>query len=138
MKVSDLHPSKYIKSDDLRGKPHTVVISHLNLEDVGNNEKKWVMYFQHKPKGMVLNVTNSRRLAMFLGDETDNWTGKEIVVYPELTQDKTGKPVWGIRVRPPEERTTQINETHQQRGPIVERIPADAKTPVDLESDIPF
>lgn len=103
MKQSDVFPSKYVKAEDLKGRAVQVVISHVVLEKLGNDMKPAV-YFQGKEKGVVLNKTNFGRIAYIYGDESDDWTGKEIVLYPELV-DFQGKPTWSIRVRPPERRS---------------------------------
>jgi len=99
MNVSDMHPSKFLAAADLKGSGHKVIISRLEQAEVGQEkEQKWVLYFQGKEKGLVLNKTNSLMIASSLGDETDNWMNKEIVIYPTKTSF-AGKPVDAIRVR---------------------------------------
>lgn len=99
MKQSDIFPSNYIKSDDLQGRQVTVVIAEAKLEMLGK-EQKLVLYFQGKKKGMVCNKTNFGRIAFLYGDETDDWTGREIVLTSEFVEFQ-GKTVKGLRVRPP-------------------------------------
>jgi hypothetical protein len=99
MKQSDIFPSKYIKSDDLRDREIPVVIRDVQMETLGN-EKKLVLYFQGKEKGMICNKTNFGRIAYLYGDETDDWTGKEIILSSEFVEFQ-GKTVKGLRVKPP-------------------------------------
>jgi hypothetical protein len=41
-----------------------------------------VLYFQKATKGLVLNRTNAMTIAGLYGDESDDWTGKRISIYP--------------------------------------------------------
>jgi hypothetical protein len=47
---------------------------------------------------MVMNKTNAKLIASHYGDDTDNWTGKEITLYPTTCQ-AFGETVPCIRVR---------------------------------------
>ena len=102
MKISSAFPSKFLKASDLQGKEVRVEIFDVRMEDVSGDgsEEKLVMYFKDKQKGLVLNITNRNRLVTAFGDETDDWLGKEILIYPEQTQFG-GRPVEGLRVRVP-------------------------------------
>ena len=85
MKVSQLFPSKYVKSTDLSGKTVTLTIAKLVVEEMGHGsekERKPVLYFQKATKGLVLNRTNAMTIAGLYGDESDEWTGKRISIYP--------------------------------------------------------
>ena len=99
MKGEDIFPSKYLKSADLKGRPHLVTISHCDMEKLGNDDKL-ILYFQGKEKGMVCNKTNFGRIAFMHGDETDDWPGCKIVLATELV-DFQGKSTMAIRVRAP-------------------------------------
>ena len=101
MKISAAFPSNYVKASDLNGKPCPLTIRTCVLEELGqgnDKEKKPVLYFQERQKGLVLNKTNSYTVADAYGDETVNWEGKPIEVYPTQVEFK-GKQVDGIRVR---------------------------------------
>ncbi len=51
---------------------------------------------------MVLNNTNAQIIAMILkSEETDDWIGKQIVLYDDPNVSFGGKLVGGIRVRAP-------------------------------------
>ncbi len=65
----------------------------------GNDkEQKPVLYFNKAQKGLVLNKTNARVIADAYGDDTANWEGKAVEVYPTQVEFK-GKLVDGIRLR---------------------------------------
>lgn len=85
MKISQLFPSKFVKAADLNGKTVTLTIAKLVVEELGHGpdkERKPVLYFQKATKGMVLNRTNAMTIAALYGDESDEWEGKRISIYP--------------------------------------------------------
>lgn len=85
MKMSDVFPSKYVKASDLNGKTVTLTIKELVVEKIGHGaeeERKPVLYFNRATKGLVLNRTNGMTIAGLYGDESDDWTGKRISIYP--------------------------------------------------------
>lgn len=85
MKVSQLFPSKFVKAADLGGRPVTLTIAKLVVEELGHGaekERKPVLYFAKATKGLVLNRTNGMTIAGLYGDESDEWTGKRITIYP--------------------------------------------------------
>ena len=101
MNINDVFPGKYLKASDLKNQDATVTISGVVLEDVGSEgkkEEKAVVYFQGKDRGLVLNKTNSGVISDLYGDETDNWVGKMITMFPTQT-DFAGKSVECIRIR---------------------------------------
>ena len=102
MKLSEMRPSKYVKAADLNGKAVTLIMNYVEMKELfGQDEEKPVLFFQNAVKGLVLNVTNSNAIAEEYGDETDDWSEKPIVLYPDKT-DFSGKRVDCVRVRIPE------------------------------------
>jgi len=101
MRREDAYPSKFMKSVDVKGKPIIAVISHVEMEVVGqgaDQKKKPVMHLEgHKP--MVVNATNWDALADAFGDDSDEWVGRKIKIRCVKTQ-YAGKPVDGLRVEP--------------------------------------
>lgn len=86
MKISKVFPSKYVKAADLNGKTVTLTILRVTMEEMITHKeertKKPVVWFEKAMKGFVLNVTNANIIVNLYGDETDNWTGKRIAIYP--------------------------------------------------------
>jgi hypothetical protein len=85
MKISQLFPSKYVRAADLNGKTVTLTIAKLVLEELGHGaekERKPVLYFQKATKALVLNRTNAMAIVGLYGDESDEWPGKRIAIYP--------------------------------------------------------
>ena len=73
MKISAAFPSKYLKAADLQDRNVSVVIERVEFEEVGDTERKPVLHFQARTKGLVLNKTS---------DDTDSWRGRSLVVVP--------------------------------------------------------
>jgi len=103
MNINETFPSKYLKSHDLKGQAVPVTIEGVSVEELGEGDEKTtkpVLYFQGKEKGLALNKTNAKMIAESYGDETDDWAGKPLEVYPDKTPFR-GEIVDCIRVRVP-------------------------------------
>ena len=108
MNINDLFPSNYLKADDLQGHEVECQIESVKLEDL-NGERKLVLYFRDRKKGLVLNKTNTQVLGASYGPETDDWFGRKVVVYPDQTPFQ-GKLVPCLRVRVPVPRAEDGDE----------------------------
>jgi len=98
MKVSNAFPSKYLKAADLGDRHIKLIMNRVELEDIGDDQKKPVLYFTKAKKGLVLNKTNAKTIATAYGDDMDEWDGKEVILYPAMV-DFRGDQVEAIRVR---------------------------------------
>lgn len=139
MHVSQLVNSKYLKQSDFE-RPALMTIDRVQQEtmqrDDGDDELKWVMYFREAEKGLVMNLTNGQLAARALGsDDSDDWIGRQIVVYTDPNVSFGGKVVGGLRLRAPK----------QQGAPAQSKpSPARAAQPIapqpieDMDDDIPF
>ena len=128
MELASIFPSRYVKASDLKGREITVVIARAEVEKLGD-DNKLVLYFQGAEKGLVTNRTNADRVSYLYGSNTDQWIGREIVLYVDLVSFQ-GRTVEAIRVKPPIKRA-------DVQAPA-QRVPASASTPVDLNDEIPF
>ena len=114
MRVSEAFPSDYLRAADLRGNNVRVVIDRVEMKDIGDDVKP-VVFFQNKDKGVVLNKTNANNIAALYGDDTDDWIGKEVVLYPTMV-DFQGRSVEAIRIRglrPVERKPTAAKSAQQ-------------------------
>ncbi len=101
MRISEAYPSKYLKAADLAGQDRTVNIRACVQEELGQGaemEVKPVLYFDGGQKGLVLNKTNAQAIADDYGDDTEAWTGREIVLFIQKVTFQ-GKLTPAIRVR---------------------------------------
>ena len=117
-----------------------MVIRGVKEEEVGRDkDTKPVLYFKGKEKGLVLNKTNSRTITKIIGtEETEDWTGREIVLYPTETEF-AGEMVDCIRVRAPKSQPRQGERKVQPRR----EEPAETEETlrddfVPDDSDVPF
>jgi hypothetical protein len=136
MKRDDIFPSKYLKAADLKGKPIAVTIESAPTETLKNTEgkeqRKTVLYFAGAKKSLPLNKTNWDSCADICGDDTDNWPGHRIELYPDKTQ-MGGKPVDCIRVRAPAQRELL---PAQRKAPARKMQKAPAPPPTDDSTDL--
>lgn len=96
---------KYMKWQELpEGQDLVLTIrSHKQTEFEGKNgqeEKKWVLFFEEVDKGLALNATNGKTLCKLYGDEMDDWIGHKIALYTKDDVEYAGELVSAIRVRP--------------------------------------
>lgn len=133
MKATTMIPSRFLKKEDVEPR-RLVTITKLTEENVAPEnqaaEVKWVMHFRELSKPLVLNSTNINACVQALGtDETDDWIGKQVVLYNDPNVSFGGKIVGGIRIRKPNLR------------PNAAPAPAPVAAPEfndDLDSDAPF
>lgn len=130
MKVSEAFPSKYLSAADLSGANVRVVMQHVEMEKLGDDTKP-VLYFKGKQKGLALNKTNSKAIAEAYGDETDDWNGQEIILFPVMT-DYQGKQVEAIRVRAPQPKDNKPS-ARPSSAEMRQGVPAS-----DMDDGIPF
>lgn len=125
MRMSAAFPSNYLRAADLQGRNVTVTIDRVAMEDIGGDHKP-VLYFRGKEKGMVLNKTNGNNISAAYGDETDDWAGGEIVLFPTMV-DFQGRSVEAIRVRiPPRGAKTTTAPQRMAEQPMNGDGPSDA------------
>src|SRR5258707_9094821 len=100
---NEIFPSKHSKASDLAGKPLGAEIERAPTETLGSGndaERKTVLYFRNGVKPMPLNMTNWDSVAAIAGDDTNDWPGHRLQLYPTTTELK-GKVVACIRIRAP-------------------------------------
>lgn len=116
MDAKKLFPTNYICDDDLQGKDVTLTMDVVKMELMPNGDMKGVLYFQEAQKGMTLNKTNGRRIIAMYGNETDEWKGKQVTLYPSECEYQ-GETVGCVRIRPNSETPAEQPESPAaQRG----------------------
>lgn len=131
MRISAAFPSEYLKAADLGGRNVKVVIDRVEMRDVGDDHKP-VLFFQGKEKGVVLNKTNANNIALAYGDDTDEWQGKEVLLF-EAMVDFQGRSVAAIRIRPPAGKDRQKPALR-----VANQAPQHSENPAPMDDDIPF
>lgn len=139
MKTSELKQSKYMKKEDCGEDGILVTIAGLKQENVAPDNKpeelKWILHFNGDHKPLVLNGTNTKLIEKALGsDETDDWLGKQIVLFNDENVEYMGEVVGGVRCD-----VTRTKRYHAKQNTT--QAPAKPGTPKnfkDMEDDIPF
>jgi hypothetical protein len=134
MLVTELLSSYLTKEDFPR--PALGTIAKLTQEtfkdDSGASETKWCMHFEEFDRGMILNKTNIRLVASILGNDTNAWMGRQIVIYNDPNVSFGGRTVGGLRLRAPKNQAA----APQPAAPAPAAAPAGPFD--DFADDIPF
>lgn len=133
MRVGELF-NAVMKAADLQDRRVTVTISGCQEQLIGEEkERKAVLYFEGKAKGLALNFTNYQTLlSMFGTDDSDIWKGKRIVLYTEPTAMGPG-----IRIAPPQGAQSAAPRPTPPPPPPAPAVPGpDQWQPSD--DDVPF
>jgi len=135
MRYSERHPSKYVQASDLKQEGAVVTIDRVEMEEVGQKDKKEkpILYFKNASKALVLNTTNDRTITELFGDDDREWRGQQIELYPTTTQFG-GKIVDCVRVR------AVGNKDAEEPKPRSKKTKAifESDLPEDLNDEIPF
>lgn len=133
MKISSAFPGAYLKAVDLQGRAARVTIAECAMEHFDEGDKP-VLRFSGKDRGLVLNKTNAAVIVDAYGDETNNWRGRPLELYPDRVMF-SGRMVDAIRVRIP-----AAPPVTQPAPPAPPAPPAHDPESWDgmSESDIPF
>lgn len=130
MKISQVFPSKYVTAADLNGRPYTLTIKTVTLEDMVTHENKKVQkpvcWFFEAQKGFVMNVTNAHIIVALYGDSTEAWEGKRITIYPTKVK-AFGSYQDAIRVR---------EEIPAQPKPAAQAAQVEEQSGLDDDADI--
>lgn len=131
--ISVLKTSNFIKKEDC-DPPRLVTIADVREENVAKEgapeDMKWCLHFKEMDKPMVLNSTNGQIIAKITGSaETEQWTGRKVVIYHDPSVSFGGKLVGGIRCRAPKG-TAPVK-------PVAAPAPAPVEDDEPME-DVPF
>jgi len=135
MHMDAAFPSKYLRASDLQGKTANVIIDRYTFEEIGG-DRKLVIYFRGKEKGLATNKTNAQSIAVVYGPEMDDWIGGEAQLYPAMV-DYQGKQMEAIRVRIPP-RKPNANATIAPNARARAPAPAPAGSDDGFDDEIPF
>ena len=98
--VNDIYPSKWMRAADLKGASHRITIQDVDTGLIGEGDaakQQIILELRGDWKPLGLNKTNAQAIAELFGEDTDDWIGQEVVVFPTRV-DFSGKMVDAIRV----------------------------------------
>ena len=133
MRISDAYPSNYLKASDLQGRSTVVTIDRCEIEDIGD-ERKPILYFVGKKKGMVLNKTNANNVAVLYGDDTDDWMNQQVELFEAMVEFQ-GKTVPALRIRAPKRKPNSAAARPRAKPQYTEANPPPN---TGLDDEIPF
>lgn len=138
-RVNDMIESKYLKQSDV---PEDVIVTvakigKVNIAKEGDPaEEKWACKFREFQKPMLLNSTNIKLLEKACGsDDTDDWIGKEVILYVDENVSFGGQVVGGLRIR--KQRQEPAKKTAAQPTTPTKTTQAPSGMD-DIDSDIPW
>lgn len=131
-KIGEMIDSKYLKQSDVEDEILVTVekVGKANVAKKGDEpEYKWLIRFKEFQKPMILNSTNIKRLAKACDSEdTDEWIGKQAVLYVDPDVEFAGNIVGGLRIR-------AAKKAHGTR----QEMPTPAGNKFDdMADDVPF
>ena len=131
-KIGEMIESKYLKQSDVADDTVVTVekVGKANVAREGDDpEYKWLVRFAEFKKPMVLNSTNIKRLAKACqSEDTDDWTGKQVILYVDPDVEFAGNVVGGLRIRAAKKETPIRQQMPKQNGGKFD----------DMADDIPF
>ena len=129
MQVNDMVTSKYLKQVDV---PDPVIVTIVGVKQVNMAkddepaEMKYAVKFREFASPMVLNTTNIQVCGKLLGGDTDDWKGREIVLYTDHNVSFGGQVVGGLRFR------------GQEKEPVKKEFVKSATAGADPFDDVAF
>lgn len=83
--------SDWVRAWDLGGKAVTVTIVKVEAGVLDNvkakkKDKKPIVFFKGASKPLALNKTNAKTIAQLYGNDTREWIGKAVTIFPTTTQ----------------------------------------------------
>jgi hypothetical protein len=134
VKIDQMIPSKWLKQSDIDGEALVTVesVKRVNVaREDEDPEYKFTIKFAEYERGMVLNSTNIKRLGKALGDDSDAWIGKQVVIYVDPDIEYAGTVTGGLRIRAATKRGTPTAPGNIDDGNRKARAAAD-------DQDVPF
>jgi hypothetical protein len=132
-KTSEMIPSNYLKQSDF---PEDYIVTVVKVErkniamEGKPAEYKWLMSFREFDKPMVLNSTNIHAMEKACGsDDTDDWIGKEVIVYVDENVSFGGELVGGLRIKKHKAATAPVSPRTTAATPARTAAPVDDEEP---------
>lgn len=114
--MNEAFPSKWLKAADIEGDT-PVTINNVTMEDVGDDDRKPVVWFREFDKGMVMNKTNANNVSEIYGPDSDMWIGRPMVLATAMV-DFQGKSMRALRLYPPPRNAQQNHAQTSHQRPL--------------------
>jgi hypothetical protein len=133
--ASSYDQSRFFRAEDLQ-EEKLLKIKGVTEEMAGqgaDQSQKLVVWFTNSKKGLVLNRTNNRTIRGAYGDDTADWVGKMIVLFPTQA-DFRGRLVGALRIRIPPKENPKITTGKPKPAPTPEESEPDPEE-FDFDDD---
>ncbi len=130
--ISNFYPAKWLTAADLSERGLVLTIGDVTLEKMSDGNEKPVISFVEHEKGLVCNKTNAKTIAKLYGDDTDDWSGQQITIYPTKVDFK-GERVDAIRVNHKKPKPLPKGKSNKPAEPL-----SQAEADELEEADVPF
>jgi hypothetical protein len=81
------HPSRFIKAGEFGGKPVTLTITSVVMEDIesedGSVKASPIVSFRETKRLWRMNTTNDQSVSAMFGGDDEGWVGKRVTLVPE-------------------------------------------------------
>lgn len=94
----ELFPGRFLKAADLKGKPVTLKIASVRIEElIGDKgpQIKGVISFERTDKQWCLNKTNGICLKDMFGKKVQQWVGRRVTLFPSQWDGEDCLRVYG-------------------------------------------
>jgi hypothetical protein len=86
MNANNLYPRKYATGEDLAGKTLTLTVEAVSIDKMRPHSgapetEKPVLWFAGAKKGIIASRTLITEIVRVLGEEMDDWQGKQVTLY---------------------------------------------------------
>ena len=94
-KISQEFPPRFLKGDEFAGKEMKLTIKEIKKEKVysrqkNENQDMLVIYFEGGTRGVLLKKERATDIKNIHGDDTDEWIGKDVIMYTEKKKARDG------------------------------------------------
>lgn len=83
-----LYPGRFLKAGEFNGKPVTLTISAVDVEDLpqdkGGDRARGIISFRETKRQLVLNRTNGECIKAMFGRVVPEWIGKRVTLHPVM------------------------------------------------------
>lgn len=147
MRVSRTYGGNHFKGEEMDAKPILLTIDEVSSKEFDGkdgkaSQEKIILAFRETDTTMIVNFTNANIIAGFLGDETDDWIGEQIVLFRDKTR-YGNKMVPCVSVRQARA-AADTKPVRRREKPVPSTIvpmtqdEADESDPAADDDDIPF
>lgn len=128
LSYDQLFPSRFIKAGEFAGKPVTLTITGVDLEELekedGTAKSSPIVSFNETKRQWVLIKTNAQCLVAMWGSDVDGWIGHKVTLVPERDASGLSDSGFCIRVQGSPELTQTIQASIKlpRRKPIARKL----------------